>query len=273
MTTIQDANVHNIAIRGTFDDCQALVKALFTDANFRAHHALAAVNSINWARILAQVVYYFYAAVSLGAPARPVSFSVPTGNFGDIFAGYLAKHMGLPVERLIIATNSNDILARALATGEYRTGKVTPTLSPSMDIQVSSNFERLLFDLHGRDGGKLAEMMRAFSAQGSLTLSPDALAGLRAAFDAYTADDAQTTAAIAGMWHDCGYLLDPHTAVGVAAARALMGRRTGASGGHAGHGPPREIPGRSKSRHRPGSAAAGGACGLAGRRGAVCGAG
>ncbi len=162
MTTVLDRNVHNIALEGTFDDCQDIVKTLFTDAAFRTRHHLTAVNSINWARILAQIVYYFYAALQLGAPGKTVSFSVPTGNFGDIYAGYIAKRMGLPIDQLIIATNRNDILARCVATGTYGIERVYPTLSPSMDIQVSSNFERLLFDLHGRDGVAMQKMMAQF---------------------------------------------------------------------------------------------------------------
>lgn len=223
MTTVLGANVHNIALEGTFDDCQDIVKALFADSAFRQEHALVAVNSINWARILAQVVYYFYAACALGAPARAVTFSVPTGNFGDVYAGYIAKRMGLPVEHFIVATNRNDILARCLETGAYAMQGVQPSLSPSMDIQVSSNFERLLFDLHGRNGVQVAEMMRHFRQEGSITFSPQVMAALRAEFSAHAVDDAHTTATIATIYKDTGYLLDPHTAVGVAAALAHQG--------------------------------------------------
>ncbi len=230
MTGVSDANVHAIALNGTFDDCQDIVKSLFADEDFRTRHRLVAVNSINWARILAQVVYYFYAALRLGAPAREVSFTVPTGNFGDIFAGYIAKRMGLPIKRLIIATNSNDILTRCLHTGTYGMAGVQPTLSPSMDIQVSSNFERLLFDLHGRDGNQLRHLMQCFRAEQSLTLAPAIHAKLKAEFDAYAVTDAETTAAIRSIFEQTEEILDPHTAVGVAATRRYRAE-------HAGHEP------------------------------------
>jgi threonine synthase len=181
MTTVGAPNVHNIAIRGDFDTAQALVKAMFNDAAFAGRFRLSAVNSINWARLMAQVVYYFYAAVRLGAPARAVAFSVPTGNFGDVFAGYVAAKMGLPVARLVVATNVNDILARALASGDYSSRQVVPTATPSMDIQVSSNFERLLFDLGGRDGAALAGQMKGFEATRAMQLTNaqrDGAAGL-----------------------------------------------------------------------------------------------
>ncbi len=222
MTGIADPKVHAIAVQGTFDDCQHIVKALFADPSFRARHALVAVNSINWARILAQVVYYFYAALRLGAPAREVSFSVPTGNFGDIFAGYIAKRMGLPIRRLIIATNRNDILARCLDTGVYGMEGVTPTLSPSMDIQVSSNFERLLFDLYGRDKDKVAALMEALRRDKRFALSPGAHAALKKEFSAYTVNDAETTGTIARIYAETGEILDPHTAVGAAAAEHYL---------------------------------------------------
>ena len=217
MTTVADKNVHNIAVGGTFDDCQDIVKTLFADAEFRDAHNLTAVNSINWARILAQVVYYFYAALQFGAPVRKVTFAVPTGNFGDIYAGYIAKKMGLPVDQLIIATNRNDILARTLATGTYGMEGVEPSLSPSMDIQISSNFERLLFDLHDRDGKKIAEMMTQFRKDKKLTLAPLVLAKLRAEFAASAVSDDDTKATIAHCYKANGELLDPHTAVGLAA--------------------------------------------------------
>lgn len=221
MTTIADKNVHNLAVEGTFDDCQDIVKTLFGDAAFRDTYKLTAVNSINWARILAQVVYYFYAALQLGAPARVVSFSVPTGNFGDIYAGYIAKRMGLPIGQLIIATNKNDILARTLATGTYGQTGVSPSLSPSMDIQISSNFERLLFDLHGRDGKKIAGMMNEFREKKSLTLEPAAYAQLKREFAAASCNDDETLKTIASTYAETGELLDPHSAVGVfAGARA-----------------------------------------------------
>ena len=220
MTTVADANVHNLAVQGTFDDCQDIVKTLFGDAAFRESERLVAVNSINWARICAQVVYYFYAACALGAPHRRVSFSVPTGNFGDIYAGYIAKRLGLPVERLVIATNRNDILTRCLNTGAYAMESVSPSLSPSMDIQISSNFERLLFDLHGRNGKGLAAAMQRFRAEKRLALEPDALQTLRQEFSAQAVDDAQTLSTIAEVYAQTGYLADPHTAVGLAAAFA-----------------------------------------------------
>ena len=220
MTTVADKNVFNLAVSGTFDDCQDIVKSLFADEAFRSKQHLTAVNSINWARILAQVVYYFYAALALGAPARKVSFCVPTGNFGDIYAGYIAARMGLPVGKLIIATNRNDILARCLQTSTYGMEGVKPSLSPSMDIQISSNFERLLFDLYDRDGAAISTMMDRFRKDKKLTLSPAALRKLRAQFAAGKADDKQTLATIAKVHEQCGELLDPHTAVGVAVGRA-----------------------------------------------------
>ena len=220
MTTIPDANVHNIALKGTFDDCQDIVKSLFADADFRRQHQLVAVNSINWARILAQVVYYFYAALRLGAPAREINFCVPTGNFGDIFAGYIAHKMGLPIKRLIIATNSNDILARCLHSGSYGMQGVHPTLSPSMYIQISSNFERLLFDLYGRDGAAIDALMQQFRTDKSITLRDDVLQQFRTLFDAASVDDATTQATIQSVYQTTGELLDPHSAVGVYAARA-----------------------------------------------------
>lgn len=221
MTTVEDTNVFNLAVEGTFDDCQDIVKALFADEAFRKAQSLTAVNSINWARILAQVVYYFYAALALGAPARAVNFTVPTGNFGDIYAGYIAKCMGLPVGKLVIATNRNDILARTLATGSYTAAPVTPTISPSMDIQISSNFERLLFDLHDRDGAHIASLMQSFRASGNFALSEQALRLLRATFAAGSSSDDMTRATIADVFNTTGELLDPHTAVGVGVARRL----------------------------------------------------
>jgi threonine synthase len=221
MTTVADANVHNIALEGTFDDCQSIVKGLFRNAGFRDQMRLSGVNSINWGRIVAQIVYYFTAAVSLGAPHRPVTFVVPTGNFGDIFAGYAAKRMGLPIANLVIATNSNDILARTLETGAYETGAVVPTISPSMDIQVSSNFERLLFEALGRDAAGLKRLMNGLQQSGSFTVPPAALGVIREAFAAGRATEAETSATIAQVYEDAGYLLDPHTAVGVAVAGKL----------------------------------------------------
>ncbi len=226
MTTVLDANVHNIALRGTFDDCQDIVKGLFSHKSFRDATALSGVNSINWGRIVAQIVYYFTAAVSLGAPGRPVTFVVPTGNFGDIFAGYCARRMGLPIGKLAIATNSNDILARTLETGRYEVTGVTPTISPSMDIQVSSNFERLIFEAAGRDAGVVIALMSSLRQSGSFELPADALAAIRADFVAGRADEAQTSATIARVFKQSGYLLDPHTAVGVAVAEGLVGGAT-----------------------------------------------
>lgn len=218
MTTVPDPNVHAIALEGTFDDCQAIVKALFNHHAFRDRVRLSGVNSINWGRIVAQVVYYFVAAVALGAPTRPVSFTVPTGNFGDIFAGWVAKRMGLPIERLVIATNVNDILARTMETGTYEVTGVMPTLSPSMDIQVSSNFERLLFEASGRDGAAVKGMMDRLAQAGRFTIPEAPLAAIRAEFGADRSDEAETGATIARVRREAGYLLDPHTATGVAVA-------------------------------------------------------
>jgi threonine synthase len=221
MTTVLDANVHNIALKGNFDDCQAIVKGLFRAASFRDDMQLSGVNSINWGRIVAQIVYYFTAAVSLGAPHRPVNFVVPTGNFGDIFAGYAARRMGLPIANLVIATNSNDILARTLETGIYETGTVLPTISPSMDIQVSSNFERLLFEALGRDADALKRLMNSLQQSGHFTVPAKALATIREGFAAGRASEAETSATIATTLKQSGYLLDPHTAVGVTVATKL----------------------------------------------------
>jgi len=227
MTTIQAANVHNIAIDGTFDDAQALVKALFNDRNFRMQVNLSAVNSINWARLLAQIVYYFYAAVRLGAPERRVNFSVPTGNFGDVFAGYAAARMGLPIGKLLVATNVNDILARALNSGDYSVGSVTQTATPSMDIQVSSNFERLLFDLHGRDGAACGATMQSFEATGKLFLSESQRAQAAEHFLAERVSETGMMQALRWAQAQCGQLIDPHTAIGLAAARSRSGEIEG----------------------------------------------
>jgi threonine synthase len=221
MTTVLAPNVHNIAITGSFDDAQAIVKALFNDATFAQRFNLSAVNSINWARLMAQIVYYFYAAVRLGAPDREIAFSVPTGNFGDVFAGYAAAQMGLPVAKLVVATNVNDILHRALSSGDYSSRTVAPTATPSMDIQVSSNFERLLFDLAGRDGTALATMMQGFERDRQMTIPRTMLAGTQPLFASARVDaDAM---AVAMRWaHEWGgQLIDPHTAIGLAAARAI----------------------------------------------------
>ncbi len=218
MTTYSDANIHCVAIDGTFDDCQRIVKSLFMESDFRQQHHLVAVNSINWARIMAQIVYYFYAALRLGAPHRSVAFSVPTGNFGDIYAGYLAAQMGLPIADLLVATNSNDILARCIQTGTYDMREVVPSLSPSMDIQISSNFERLLFDLYAHDSDTIHSLMESLKQHRKFSITDDALKQLQARFSAASVDDAATLAAIASVHKDSGYTLDPHTAVGVQAS-------------------------------------------------------
>jgi len=223
MSTVLDANVHNIALQGTFDDCQNIVKAMFNNHGFRDRVRLSGVNSINWGRIVAQIVYYFVAAVSLGSPHRKVSFTVPTGNFGDIFAGYCARAMGLPVEKLVIATNANDILRRTLDTGRYEMAGVEPTISPSMDIQISSNFERLLFESAGRDADAVRAMMDGLRQSGGFALPEAALAAIRRDFAAGTTDESATRATIAATFSASGYLLDPHTAVGVHVAQAHLG--------------------------------------------------
>lgn len=221
MTTVAGDTIHNLAIEGNFDDCQAMVKAGFADQSFLGDRSLVAVNSINWARIMAQIVYYFYAAVALGAPDRSVAFSVPTGNFGDIFAGYLAHKMGLPVARLVIATNSNDVLHKMLSEGRYERQNLLHTLSPSMDISVSSNYERLLFDLYQRDGKRLAELMAQFEAGQAIELSEQALGMARTLFASAKADEQQTCAQIKHCWEHSEYLLDPHSAIGFYAAQQI----------------------------------------------------
>lgn len=219
MTTVLADNVHNIAVQGNFDDCQSIVKASFRDQSFlNDGTSLVAVNSINWARIMAQIVYYFYAALRLGSPEKKISFTVPTGNFGDIFAGYLAKKMGLPIGNLNIATNRNDVLHDALINGRYSQKSLHQTLSPSMDISVSSNFERLLFDLYGRDGAQLKTMMENFAEKG-IELSAPALTQLREGFKSYSVEDADTCEIIKRVYETNGYLLDPHTATGVGASQ------------------------------------------------------
>ena len=218
MTTVTGDNIHNLAVQGNFDDCQAMVKASFNDKSFLpTDRSLVAVNSINWARIMAQIVYYFYAAVALGSPSRPLAFSVPTGNFGDIFAGYLARQMGLPIERLIIATNRNDVLHRVMTTSTYGRQSLAHTLSPSMDITVSSNFERLLFDLYDRDGAAIADLMQRFE-DGDIAFTDAAMDKARALFSSQRVSDEETRQQIASTWQDCEYLLDPHSAIGVKAA-------------------------------------------------------
>jgi threonine synthase len=225
MTTVAAANVRTVAVEGTFDDCQDLVKAMFADATFRAEHRLAAVNSINWARVMAQVVYYATAVTHLGG--GPVSFAVPTGNFGNVLSGWVARRMGLPIERLVIGSNRNDILSRFLHSGIMATSVVVPTLSPSMDIQVSSNFERLLFELNHRDGGMTAEQLHRFRATGALVVESDQLDAVTSVFDATRIDDEATIEIIARTYAETGILVDPHTAVGLGAA---------------GHDRPRSVP-------------------------------
>jgi threonine synthase len=222
MTTVEAANVHAIAIEGDFDDCQALVKAMFNHLAFRDELGLSGVNSINWGRIAAQTVYYFTAAVALGAPLRPVSFAVPTGNFGDVLAGWVAKKMGLPIERLIVATNRNDILVRTIETGAHQAMGVMPTSSPSMDIQVSSNFERLLFEAHRRDAGAVRRLMGGFAQSRRFDLDAGPLSRIRGEFDADAIGEDKVDATIRDVWRRSGYLLDPHTAIGVAAARRAL---------------------------------------------------
>lgn len=222
MTTVKAPNVHNVAIDGSFDDAQAMVKRMFGDTAMTGRFHISAVNSINWARLMAQVVYYFAAALQLGGPERKLAFSVPTGNFGDVFAGHVAARMGLPIERLIVATNVNDILHRALSAGDYSAGTVTPTAAPSMDIQVSSNFERLLFDVGGRDGAALAEQMRGFEATRAMRLTNAQREGAAALFASARADAAEMSQAMRWAYEACGgEVIDPHTAIGLHAARQV----------------------------------------------------
>jgi threonine synthase len=218
MTTVLSPSVHNIAIRGTFDDCQAILKALFNDHGFRDGVSLAGVNSINWARIMAQIVYYVAASLALAAPGRDVNFTVPTGNFGDIFAGHVAKRMGAPIGRLVIATNENDILDRALRTGRYEVRGVKPSTSPSMDIQLSSNFERLLFEAYGRDAASVRRLMASLAQSGAFTIEAGPLAAIRAEFTSGACDMTETAKVIARTLAETGELLDPHTAVGCGVA-------------------------------------------------------
>jgi threonine synthase len=222
MTTVAAANCHSVAIEGTFDDCQDLVKALFADAALRRDLSLSAMNSINFARIAAQIVYYIAAGMALGAPGRAVSFTVPTGNFGNIYAAHLARAMGLPIERLVLATNANDILTRYLAHGDMSITGVKPSLSPSMDIQVASNFERLLFELKGRNGAAVAQTVAAFRRDGALPADDQAWQAATKSFAGHRIDDAGTLAEIGNTYKRTGMLIDPHTAVAVAAARARL---------------------------------------------------
>lgn len=223
MTTAREANIHNIAVEGTFDDCQAIVKALFGDRDLSARLGLTGINSINFARILSQIGYYFTSAVALGAPYRPVAFTVPTGNFGDIFAGYAAHAMGLPIERLVIATNLNDSLPRAFATGVYEPQGVIATSSPSMDIQLASNFERLLFELSGRDASRVRGLMDDLRSQGVFHLSQGEVGQLRDLFSAHSAGEDVTEMTIRGVYEETGMVVDPHTAVGIAASQQETG--------------------------------------------------
>ncbi len=222
MTTPSEANVHALALDGDFDDCQAAVKDMFNDFAFRDEVGLAGVNSINWARVLAQVVYYFTSAVSLGAPRRPVSFTVPTGNFGDIYAGSIARRMGLPIEKLVIATNRNDILHRTMERGAYVKEGVAPTISPSMDIQVSSNFERALFDAYGRDGSAVAQLMEELKSSGGFAISQGAMQALREIYVSGASSETETSATIRDMHRRTGEILCPHSAVGVKVANEHM---------------------------------------------------
>ena len=224
MTTVEAPNIHAIALEGTFDDCQAILKGLFNNHAFRDGLRLSGVNSINWARVVAQTVYYFTSAAVLGGPHRKVSYTVPTGNFGDILAGYIAKQMGLPIDRLIIATNENDILARTLDSGAYEVTGVHATSSPSMDIQVSSNFERLLFDAYGRDPAAIRGLMGAQAQGGRFSIDAAPLAKIRAEFDALRTGETGTAKEIARVYKEAGYLLDPHTAVAVHGARKALAR-------------------------------------------------
>jgi threonine synthase len=223
MTTVTDANVHNIAIRGTFDDCQEMVKALFSDLEFKENYSLGAVNSINWARVLAQVVYYIYAWLRVTTnPGQAVSFSVPTGNFGDIFAGYVARRMGLPIDKLLLATNENNILTRFITAGDYSLARVVPTVSPSMDIQLASNFERYLFHLYNEDPARVRAAMAELRENGRIVFSAPEMEQVRQEFCSASVDQAGTLETIGSFHRETGYLLDPHTAVGVRAALDLL---------------------------------------------------
>ena len=262
MTTVAAPNVANIAVEGTFDDCQDLVKAMFADAPFRQEMQLSAVNSINWARIAAQVPYYVAAALALGAPDREVAFSVPTGNFGNVLAAWAARRMGLPVARLIVGSNRNDILARFLASNDMSIATVEPSLSPSMDIQVSSNFERLLFELLERDAVATAAAMAEFRRTGKMAVPDAAWHRCRTVFHGFRLDDAGTEAEIARLHEAGGYLADPHTAIGIAAARGQSAARM-ACRRRDGDGASGEVPRRDRARHR--------SCGLPCRHGSpIC---
>ena len=229
MTTVDEANVHNVAVAGTFDDCQAMVKAMFNDLAFRDELNLAAINSINWARILAQTVYYAYAALALGSPARPVTFAVPTGNFGNVYSGYVATRLGLPIRHLMVATNANDILARFFNGAGYYKSDVVASISPSMDIQIASNFERLVFELQGRDSAAVRALIDSLDRDSGFEIAADKLELARRLFSGQRVDDARAFECMARVWRECGTLIDPHSAAGVAAAEdALAQQETGA---------------------------------------------
>ena len=223
MTTVNAPHVHNIALQGTFDDCQAIVKALFNDHAFRDASRLAGVNSINWVRVMAQISYYIYAGLALGAPDRAISYTVPTGNFGNVFAGLMAKRMGLPIDRLVVATNANDILDRTIKSGRYEVKGVHATTSPSMDIQVSSNFERLVYLANNRDAAAVVRAMDGVKESGAFSLASEALQSIRNEFDSGATGEAETAETIRTLLAETGELLDPHTAVGVAVARKSLG--------------------------------------------------
>ncbi len=222
MTTVQADNIHNIAVTGTFDDCQALVKGLFNDVSFRETMNLSAANSINWGRIMAQVVYYFWAVLAIGGPFRTVAFAIPTGNFGNVFAGYVARAMGLPIGLFVVGSNRNDILTRFFTTGRMSVRPVVQTVSPSMDIQVASNFERLLFEIYARDGSVVERLMTQFYETGSFSIASHSLKDIRGLFHGCAFTDDETKAAIAQVYAMTGELVDPHTAIGIAAARATL---------------------------------------------------
>lgn len=226
MTAAPEENIHPIAIEGTFDDAQAIVKELFGDQEFRLRYSLSAINSINWARIIAQTVYYYTASAKVGPASRP-SFAVPTGNFGDIFAGFAADKMGLPLGRLVIATNENDILPRALETGRYEPRTVTPTDSPSMDIQISSNFERLLFEASGRDASFIVSAMRNLREKGWFEIPRAALQSMKERFSAYRVTRDEAAAVMKRLFQQTGMIIDPHTAVGLVAAQREQERSGG----------------------------------------------
>lgn len=221
MTSISDANVHNLAVKGDFDDCQGMVKAMFNDLVFRDEMGLSAVNSINWARVAAQVAYYFRAALALGGPDKPVAFSVPSGNFGNVFAGYVARQMGLPIQQFVVGSNHNDILTRFFAKGAMEAEPVTASLSPSMDIQVSSNFERLLFEISGRDGAQVKQWMEGFARDGRFEVSEQQHESLSELFAAFRLSDDETKEEMRRLNECSEYLIDPHSAIGVASARAM----------------------------------------------------